>query len=185
MDKKNCPVKHIVWRIYNIGTVRAVKSNRFWFDFWGRSCRNLSILFKRFDSIQNCMNSHERKSTFFPLSFLPAGKWPFFKRIVHYGAIDIWQSLLRFCFVNCSFFFCRNLKFSLFRFFFFVKIESKWIQNWKVIWFDLDKIWFDLSKNIRFNNKIWFDSNLIWFDSPGNCAIKCHFLKGWFVVRSC
>jgi hypothetical protein len=86
----------------------------------------------------------------------PSGKWSIFKGIVRYKGINVSKSPFRFCFVNFSFFLSQS---HVFLVQVFVKIESNRIVSKieKVIRFDLDTIWFHLSKNIRFDNKIWFD----------------------------
>jgi hypothetical protein len=81
----------------------------------------------------------------------PPNKWPAFKRIVNYKGINIWQSRLRFCFVNFSFFFCQILGFS----------PSCFCQN-RIVSKIEKVIRFDLGKNIRFDKEIRFNFDSIW-----------------------
>ncbi len=122
-------------------------------DFRSRSFRNLSIRFKkRFDSIQNYISSHKRKSAIrknanFQKDF---AIWRHNYLTIPFNSV-LWI---------LGFFLCRNLRFFMFRFL------SRWnrIKSYRKSKksFDLDTIRFDLSKNIRFDNTIRFDFDSIW-----------------------
>ncbi len=153
---------------------RAVKSNRFRFDsIFDREVAEtirydpISIRY-RFDSKNNSIRYKAVSAVM--KENRQSEKWSILKRIIHNKGINIWQSALRFCFQNFSFFFLSQLQVFLVQV--MVKIESNRIvlkikkkkpkkKTFDSIWIRFDSIW---RKN--FDSMTKYDSISIRFDSP-------------------
>jgi hypothetical protein len=144
------------------GGTRAVRSNRFRFDsiFDSKGAEtfrfdSISIRFNlRFDSIKNLCCSAEKNYCNCLIGQSSRG--------IHLDVRNNWQNHLRLPCVKFSLFTVIVLDF-LFQNLLQIesnRMESK-IEKKKNIRFDLDTIRFDLSQNIRFDNRIRFDFDSI------------------------
>jgi hypothetical protein len=150
--RKSRPVQ---WHKARLG---AVKSNRFRFDSIFDQEVEETFRFD-FDSIHKTIRFDTKlhQQSWKKIGHQENGE--FSKKLT---TIKTWTSrnLFEILFCEILYFSCHKLTFFLFRF--LSKSNRIVLKIEKVVWFDLDMIRFDSSKNIWFDKEIRFDFDSIW-----------------------